>query len=158
MNNTDLTRFNLKSANFYLSVKTVKLDIDDFHWVVVAYNFADDCAFELPTKFTFPSEAQKLADKIHARKVINLTLWDSSDFLEYTQPSDITNEFIDCLCYDELAAVNAATADNALAADDYDDGVDDSEAEKIAEDEARRLHEYDTNVNQQDRDYRTGTY
>lgn len=150
MSNTDLTRFNLKTANFYISVKTVKLDIDDFHWVVVVYNFNDDCAFELPTKFTYPDEAQKLADKIHARKVINLTLWDSSDFLEYTQRSDITNEFVDCLCYDGINEIGTAC--------DYDDGVDEAEAEQIAEDEARRLHDYDANVNQQDRDYRTYGY
>ena len=102
MTNNDLTRFNLLAANFYISTKTVKNDVDDFHWVVVIYNFEDDCAFELPHKFNCPTACNELASKLFDAKVVNLILWNYSDFLTYTQRSDIIDGFVDCLSYDDI--------------------------------------------------------
>ena len=114
--NTDLTKFNLLHANFLVATKLVRLDIDDFHFVVVIWNFDDMVAFELPNKLDL-DVAEALALKVFNAEVVNLTLWDTSDFLEYTQRSDVENGYVECHTYAPIGDDDDPDAGRAAAID-----------------------------------------
>lgn len=90
MTNTDLSKFRLEPSNFSVGIELIRTDVDDFYFTVVIFNFEDRVAFKLPNKLSF-NKAKKTAEKVFIKGVVNLMLWDTSEFCEYNQQSDIDN-------------------------------------------------------------------
>ena len=88
MYNNDLTQFNLSKAFMLIDIVTNRKDIYDFSWSVVIFNFNDNVAFAHTHEFNCPTKAEAFADTIKARNIVNLTLWNASDFLTYTTRDD----------------------------------------------------------------------
>lgn len=118
---SDLTKFNLKSHQYNVTTTVDRLGIDSFNFGVVIFNMEENIAFRLDYDTSDLHTAIRLAERVYKKGVVNLPLWEGyPDFFEYTQMSDIINNWNDYHInekniYDEYThAVDMGA--------DYDDG------------------------------------
>lgn len=87
---SDLTKFNLRDNKFSVTVESERLSIDDWDFIVVIFSHDLQQAFAHRASSKDYGKAVNFAKKVFERNVVDLTLWDrGTDFLEYTQKSDI---------------------------------------------------------------------
>ncbi len=96
---SDLTKFNLPEHQYSVAVKTERLDIDDWAHYVAVFNLKEQISFQLPVRFS-AENAIKMADKVFDAQLIDLTLWDASDYHYAVTQDDINRGFVKVLSYD----------------------------------------------------------
>ena len=97
--NNDLTNFNLKEAGFSVSTQTVREGGDHFFDLVVIFNLKEGIAFDLPVELKL-DKSWEMAERVFKKGFVDLTQWNPSEFLEFTDQSDIDSGWTKALSYD----------------------------------------------------------